>query len=261
MSFTSDPSRRPLLAFGDDGSGPADMAWAWITNQQWPGWHVDVLTARAEGAVEWGAPPRYTEWVPPWGRDEEVPGAATIRFLEVATDPRAMLAEGEGIDLMVLGLRTHTFLHGFVTGSTTEWLLHHPPAPLLVASRPDPLESVTICVDGSEHARVAWEAFCSIPAAEGSRVTVLTVDDGRTDATAAAADAAASLEGEVAEVTTKIAHGHPTTRILEYLGEQRSDLVVLGTRGLTGWKRLRLGSTASAVVRGAPCSALIASDD
>lgn len=262
MPSTPDPSRRPLLVFGDDGSEPATTAWRWITRQRWNGWHLDVLTADTEGMpVEWGAPPRSVEWVPTWGRGEDVEGIESIRFLKVATDPRAMLAGGEGIDLLVLGLRTHSFLQGFVTGSTTEWLLHHPPAPMVVASHAEAVGSVTICVDGSEHARAAREAFTSLPLSGDCRVTVLAVSDGRTDASAAVAQAAQGMEGKVAKVDTQITEGHPTTRILEHLEENTPNLVVLGTRGLTGWRRLRLGSTASAVVRSAPCSSLIASID
>ncbi|MFP3913939.1 MAG: universal stress protein [Actinomycetota bacterium] len=255
---TARHSRRPLLVFGDDGSSPADTAWEWINDQPWPGWHMDVLTADTRGhEVEWGAPPRVIEWQPDWGRTEEPEGVEELRFLKVVTDPRAMLADAEGVDLMVVGLRTHSFIQGFVTGSTTEWLLHHPPAPMIVAGRAGTVRKVVLCTDGSEHARAARQSFCSMPLSARSAVTVLGVQDGRTDAEAAVSDAARALEGRVAAVDTRVVKGEPTSHILEHLEAEQPDLVVLGTRGLTGWKRLRLGSTASAVVRGAPCSSLI----
>lgn len=262
MPASSDPSRHPLLIFGDDGTDPADIAWRWITNQPWPGWQLDVLTADTEGVpIEWGAPPRSIEWTPAWSRTEEVKGAGSVRFLKVATDPRAMLAEREEADLLVLGSRTHSFLHGMVTGSTTEWLLHHPPAPMVVARSPEAIRKVTVCVDGSLHAVVALDAFSSLPLAKESTVTVLSIADGRTDAQDAVAGAAATLEPKVAGVETEVREGRATTAILDYLDEHLPEMVVLGTRGLTGWQRLRLGSTASAVVRGAPCTSLIASTD
>jgi nucleotide-binding universal stress UspA family protein len=59
-------------------------------------------------------------------------------------------------------------------------------------------------------------------------------------------------------VAVETASGRATDTILASLEETGADLVVLGTRGLTGWRRLRLGSTASAVVRSAPCDALVA---
>lgn len=262
MTTGSNPSRRPRLVFGDDGSTPADAAWRWIANHPWPGWQVDVLTADTEDTpIEWGAPPRSSEWEPTWDRTEQIEGAEQVRFVKVATDPRAMMAEEEDADLMVLGLRTHSFLQGFVTGSTTEWLLHHPPAPMVVARTPDKVQNVVACVDGSEHAHMALQAFASLPLAPGVNVTLLSVADGRTDADEAVTTGARILEAGGADVATVVRHGTPTPTILDYLDERLPELVVLGTRGLTGWARLRLGSTASAVVRGAPCASLIASTD
>lgn len=258
----NDASRRPLLVFGDDGTQPADTAWHWITNQGWPDWHVDVMTADTHDTpVEWGAPPRSIEWSPTWDRTTPVEGAADVRFLKVATDPRAMLAEGEGIDLMVLGLRTHSMVQGVVTGSTTEWLLHHPPAPMVIARIPDPVGHVVVCVDGSDHALAALEDFAALPLAEATSVTVLGIADGRADADSAVRRGAGALEGRVAEVATAVRAGRATGEILDHLDQALPDLVVLGTRGLTGWQRLRLGSTASAVVRAAPCTSLISSSD
>lgn len=252
-------NRSPLLVLGDDGAPPADRAWRWITNHRWPGWEIEVLTAEtSKTPVEWGRPPERTRWTPSWGRTEPVEGASEVRFLKVGTDPRAMLAEREGVDLMVLGLRTHTYLEAMITGSTTEWVLHHPPAPLVVANIPDRVRRVTVCVDGSSHSMLALERFASLPLAPETRVDVLAVDDGRSNAAEGAAEGVAALEGRVESVHTILAAGRPTPTILDHLDESRPELVVLGTRGLTGWQRLRLGSTASAVVRAAGCSSLVA---
>jgi nucleotide-binding universal stress UspA family protein len=48
-------------------------------------------------------------------------------------------------------------------------------------------------------------------------------------------------------------HGSPTASILEKAHDVRAELIVMGTHGRTGWDRLQLGSTAEAVLRGAPC--------
>jgi nucleotide-binding universal stress UspA family protein len=58
-------------------------------------------------------------------------------------------------------------------------------------------------------------------------------------------------------VTTRLLDGNPwhaVTALLE--AEPTFDLVVTGTQGRTGIKRVLLGSTAEAIVRHAPCSAL-----
>ncbi|HLU53388.1 MAG TPA: universal stress protein [Acidimicrobiia bacterium] len=262
MTSITDPSRRPLLVFGDDGEEPADIAWRWIVNQAWPDWYIDVLTADTDGMeIQWGAPPAVQPWSPTWPRAETIEGAADVRFLKVATDPRAMMTELEVVDLLVLGLRTHSLLEGMVTGSTTEWLLYHPPAPMVVASSSDPVREVTVCTDGSEHAMCAIRTFLRLPLSRSTRVTVLAVEDGRADAQKGASQGVDALDGEVDEVEVVIEEGKATPTILDHLERTRPQLVVLGTKGLTGWKRLRLGSTASAVVRSAPCSSLVCSMD
>ena len=45
--------------------------------------------------------------------------------------------------------------------------------------------------------------------------------------------------------------------ILEYAEEKQVDLIVMGTRGRTGFKKLLLGSTASSVVTYAHCTVMV----
>ncbi len=49
---------------------------------------------------------------------------------------------------------------------------------------------------------------------------------------------------------------HPATAIVEEAKARKADLIVMGTRGLTGIKHLALGSVADRVVRTAPCPVL-----
>jgi len=45
--------------------------------------------------------------------------------------------------------------------------------------------------------------------------------------------------------------------IINYAKENNVDLIVMGSRGLTGFKRLLLGSVANAVVTNAPCPVMV----
>lgn len=58
------------------------------------------------------------------------------------------------------------------------------------------------------------------------------------------------------EVEAVVREGYPATVIEEEAGRLGADLVVIGTRGLTGLKHLLLGSTAERVVQKAPCPVL-----
>jgi nucleotide-binding universal stress UspA family protein len=56
-----------------------------------------------------------------------------------------------------------------------------------------------------------------------------------------------------AHVVEEFGIGHG---IVDCLNEIGADLVVLGTRGRTGLKKILMGTTAERVIRDAPCSAL-----
>ena len=51
--------------------------------------------------------------------------------------------------------------------------------------------------------------------------------------------------------------GDPRAALLDTAGSERVDLIVVGSHGRTGFKKLLLGSVASHVVTHAPCSVLV----
>jgi nucleotide-binding universal stress UspA family protein len=57
-------------------------------------------------------------------------------------------------------------------------------------------------------------------------------------------------------VTTVAREGYPATVIEEEADRRQADLIVIGTRGLSGLKHLLLGSIAERVVQRAPCPVL-----
>jgi nucleotide-binding universal stress UspA family protein len=59
------------------------------------------------------------------------------------------------------------------------------------------------------------------------------------------------------EVTHRLIQGDPATEILLVAREINCDLIVLGTHGSTGLKRLLMGSVAEGVAREAPCPVVI----
>jgi nucleotide-binding universal stress UspA family protein len=70
----------------------------------------------------------------------------------------------------------------------------------------------------------------------------------------------AQKEAEAAGVTkveTFARQGDAADAILDVAEEQRSDLIVVGNRGMTGAKRFLLGSVPNKVSHHAPCSVLI----
>ena len=57
-------------------------------------------------------------------------------------------------------------------------------------------------------------------------------------------------------VRPTLVFGVPSDSIVEIAREVKARLVVMGNHGRTGWDRVKLGSTAEAVVRAAPCPVL-----
>jgi nucleotide-binding universal stress UspA family protein len=54
-------------------------------------------------------------------------------------------------------------------------------------------------------------------------------------------------------VRSRVLSGNPATAITEYAEEQQADLILMGTHGRTGLKRVVLGSVAEEVIQSAPC--------
>jgi len=59
------------------------------------------------------------------------------------------------------------------------------------------------------------------------------------------------------KIGTILRNGLPSEVIVEEAERRGVDLIVMGTRGLTGAKRVILGSTAEQVIRWAECSVLV----
>jgi nucleotide-binding universal stress UspA family protein len=250
-----DPMAVRTLVFGDDGSPAADVAWLQINCHAWPGWRVEVVSVET--------PLLTTDYVDlhEWNPAEPRTVFSEAEFVQVAHltakgDPRLVLSRA--CDLLVIGPRGPGLLKALHLGSTADWLLTRPPAPILIARHGRPITSALLCVDGSVHANRATGVLCALPWVDRLRVTVLAVDDERVDINAATQNAAEQLEAVGADVNIRVHSGKPTPEIKDAVDRLSPDLVALGTRGLTGLHHLRVGSTASAIARTATCSVLVA---
>ena len=243
------------ILLGDDDSPGADLAWLWIHAQRWDGSTLTVLRAEtpAYGAADDDGEARPAE---PWRPLIDGAGFDRIDFVSATADPRVALTTTKA-DLIVVGPAAGG-LGPRRIGSTTEWLLHDPAAPVVLARRGRPIRRVVLCADGSEHSARAASVLASFPWASDLDIEILAVDDGRTDPDAAIDRMASLLRGSGATVHATVRRGKkPHREILRVLDTSEPDLVVLGTHGLTTLRRLTLGSTANAVAQLAPCSVLV----
>ena len=69
--------------------------------------------------------------------------------------------------------------------------------------------------------------------------------------------AAGRLRSVGRRASASVAQGAPATELVRIANERAADLIVVGTRGRTGLRRLVLGSIARNVLHHASCSVLI----
>jgi nucleotide-binding universal stress UspA family protein len=79
----------------------------------------------------------------------------------------------------------------------------------------------------------------------------------REDVEATLSEAADEAKEAGVDVTTFARQGDPADAILDVAEEKKSDLIVVGNKGMTGAKRFLLGSVPNKVSHHAPCSVLI----
>jgi nucleotide-binding universal stress UspA family protein len=186
-------------------------------------------------------------------------------------------------DLVVVGHRGHGPWESMLLGSVSAEVVDHAPCPVLVA-RDERLGPIVFADDGSPGARAAEALLTDWPIFGGLPITVLTVaEEGYPSGSAVAplldsgsmtgyVESTEALmrsmrdEGESAAqrlrkagfvADSQIRKGDPAHEIVAVAEERGAGLIVVGTRGQTGLRRLILGSVARNVLLHARCSVLV----
>jgi nucleotide-binding universal stress UspA family protein len=186
-------------------------------------------------------------------------------------------AREQGCDLVVIGKRGHDLPPGAHMGRVTERVIGYCPTDVLVVPARGSLnlDRLLLPVDGSRFSRQATARALSL-AATGAALMVLSVLDAPpgfvTDVPEVARDLLDSLEALVAEVArqaadrglpceTRVVVGPAYRTIVELAGEWGAGLIVMGSHGRTGLKRLLMGSVTERVVGQTPCPVLVVKAD
>ena len=142
--------------------------------------------------------------------------------------------------------------------------------------------SIVVGTDGSEPADEAVRQATDMASREGARLHLVTAYPDpqilreRTTGTGGGAytivdlrEVAESLVQRAArdalskgvEVETHVREGQPAEVIIDVANQEQADLIVVGSRGLTGIKRYLLGSVSSKVSEHAHCNVMIVRAD
>ena len=144
------------------------------------------------------------------------------------------------------------------------------------SAEPVNIKSLLVAVDGSEFSDKAVRYACAMGPSLGAEVVLLhvvpmlvsatpyhdTVSDQPflalqkvgEDILAKAKEIAVALKCEVTEL---ISHGDPANKIVDIATERNADLIIMGSRGVSGIKRLFVGSISDKVMNQAPCPVMI----
>jgi nucleotide-binding universal stress UspA family protein len=265
------------IVLAHDGSPSADRATELVASLGAPGGSsVTVITvSRRDGEA---------------AHLEADAGAVVARLRSAGWTAASLAATGRPSDaivdaardleatLIVVGDRGHSAIARLMLGSTAAAVADHAPCAVLIARTPA-VERIALADDGSETARVAGEFLADSGLFGDTPVTVVTVAQvdepllPRLDGDADLRDAAESvlvaeragiwLQGEetaqrVGAATRSVRlRGQPAAELVRYADETDMSLMVLGTRGDTGFTRVLLGSVARNVLLHATSSVLV----
>jgi nucleotide-binding universal stress UspA family protein len=263
------------LVLGVDGSGGAEVAARLIQGTAWPGGTTVRLVSALGGASlalpAWPTPGEGVALAARVGealRLEHEELAAALRAHGLVTTsaivggrPASAIldeAHAAGADMIIVGSRGLGSIGSLLLGSVSTEVVERSPVPVLVA-RTDRVGRVLLAMDGSAMARAAERTVRALPMFRGVEVSVVTVA-GEDDVPAGASVAEAAAlrlrqSGLIADA--RIRRGEPAAGILEAARDVGADLIIVGSRGLSGLKRLALGSVSRNVLAAAPVSVLV----
>jgi nucleotide-binding universal stress UspA family protein len=198
--------------------------------------------------------------------------------VDVGEPSEVILAKEEMSDLIILGSHSKGLVERILVGSTSEKVARYCHKPLLVlkGKAPESFKKVCLAHDLSKHAQSAFEFFLNlIPLEEDGKLTLLHVEetielpmvDALTEGLIKKIEeekinylnsllGRAKEKGWKAELVVK-KHSNTADGIVEFIKEGDYDLLVMGSRGLSGLKRVLLGGTSSQVLRRAEMPILI----
>jgi nucleotide-binding universal stress UspA family protein len=165
-------------------------------------------------------------------------------------------------DLIIMGRHGYTGLTRLLMGSVTARVIGHSPVNVLVAPQGVLLsfERLLIASDGSPFSEAAWAEALILAKTMGSALIGVTVAASDRDIPTATEvvrqlEAAAATQGITLD--TMIPMGRPEVGIVKAAEFKQASLIIVGSHGRTGLKRLLMGSVAERVIGHAKCPVLV----
>ena len=184
---------------------------------------------------------------------------------EGQTPHAAIVATAEQIrpDLIIMGRCGKTALARILMGNVTARVIGHSPTNVLVVPRGGMVgfQRILVASDGSPYSQAAWELALAMAKQAKSRLIGVAVAPEEGDIIESKAIirrmlTAASLAGVPMKGVNPQGVA-PDTGIVQQAIKNEVDLIVVGSYGRTGLKKLLMGSVTERVIGGSPCPILV----
>ncbi len=228
------------------------------TNPQYETIGADVYNKEEAEAL------KYLESIKAAALQEELPSCEAV--LHYGEEPYRIIvdeAAGKKVDMIIIGRRGRSGLMKVLMGRVAAKVIGHAPCKVLVVPRAARIEyrNILVATDGSGHSIAAASEAIGIAKRCGSHIIALSTAHSEKELEEAKANVntvveMARSENITAEAITLIGRSHDI--IVETAGGRSVDLIVMGTYGKTGIKRLLMGSSTEKVVGHAGCAVLVA---
>lgn len=185
------------------------------------------------------------------------------------------LADAESCDLVVMGRKGVSRLERPLVGSVTARVIGHSRMDVLVV--PDKAEigwkRIIVATDGSRYSKAAAEKAIDFAKSYGGEIKAVSVVDVPPEFYAEAPDAVEDMvekmKGFVGDIKALaessgvkaegfVGEGDAYRVITDLAEKEEADVIIVGSHGRTGMKRLLMGSVAEKIIGYAPCPVLVA---
>lgn len=184
------------------------------------------------------------------------------------------LADAENCDIIVMGRRGLKKIDRTLVGSVTARIIGHARQDVLVVPGGTTLgwKKILVGTDGSKYSGIAIDKAVDFAKAYGGALVVLSVVDVPTEFYAEAPKAVEDMVRKAREYTASVKKQAEAAGVKaeSYVGEaeaweavvklaqdQNVNMIVVGSHGRTGLRRLLMGSVTEKVIGHAPCPVLV----
>ncbi len=200
-----------------------------------------------------------------WRNDAAKLGVDLEPRLRTSVSPHeGILEEIEAVqpDWVIMGRHGLTGLARLLMGSVTARVIGLSPMNVLVVPQGAPLEfkRILMAADDSPFSNAAWQEALSITQRMGSHLLAMAVaaTDGEVET---ANEVVRKMEAEAkmrgVSLETAVPQGQPDQAIIHWAQAKKVNLIIMGSHGRTGWKKLLMGSTVERVIGQAKCPVLV----